>query len=358
MGGRGAADVASWMFHSVTIFDLRKPPPAAYLILEAAPGLWGRWQHQDFVVQTTIRSSIRFEGVGLHSGAPARLTLRPASVNHGIWFKRTDVTLGDTLIPARWDRVQTSPLCTEIVNAAGVAVSTVEHVMAALAGCGVHNALVEIDGPEAPILDGSSVPFVRGILNAGLIQQAAPIRAIEILETVEVGSADGTARLSKAAPGTGLEMAFQIDFADAAIGRQEMRLNLANGTFVRELSHCRTFCRAADVDAMRAAGKALGGTLENAVVVDGDKVLSPGGFRRVDEAVRHKMLDALGDLALAGAPIIGLYEGHKAGHAMTNALLHALFARPDAWRMVTCDAAMAATLPGAGVERDEIPAVA
>ncbi|MGR3392704.1 UDP-3-O-acyl-N-acetylglucosamine deacetylase [Sagittula sp.] len=309
-------------------------------------------------MQTTIRSAISFDGIGPHSGRPARLTIRPAVVNRGIWFKRTDVDLGDTMIPARWDNVVRSPLCTLIQNRAGVSVSTVEHVMAALAGCGVHNALVEIDGPEAPILDGSSVPFVRGILNVGLRAQGAPVRAIEILKPVTVETQGGWARLSPSKTGQGLDMVFRIDFADAAIGVQEKRLNLANGTFVRELSDCRTFCRASDVDAMQKAGKALGGTYENAVVVDGDKVLSPGGFRHADEAVRHKMLDALGDLALAGAPILGLYEGHKAGHAMTNALLHALFADAQAWRFVDCDAATAATLPGAGVVLDEIPAVA
>jgi UDP-3-O-[3-hydroxymyristoyl] N-acetylglucosamine deacetylase len=317
-----------------------------------------RAKGQGHTVQTTIRSAITFEGVGLHSGAPARLTLRPAAAGHGIWFERTDITLGDRRIPALWDAVITSPLCTKIVNAAGVSVSTVEHVMAALAGCGVHNALVEIDGPEAPILDGSSVPFVRGILDRGLCKQGQPVRAIEILAPVETRTDLGWARLSPADPGQGLTMSFHIAFADAAIGVQSKRLNLANGTFVRELCDSRTFCRAADVDAMRAAGKALGGTYENAVVVDGEKVLSPGGLRHADEAVRHKMLDALGDLALAGAPILGHYEGHKAGHAMTNALLRALFAAPESFRVVDCDAAQAARLPGAGVHRGEIPAVA
>jgi len=314
--------------------------------------------NQGQLVQTTIRSAISFKGVGLHSGAPARLTIRPAAAEHGVWFKRTDIALGDRLIPARWDVVETSPLCTKIVNAAGVSVSTVEHVMAALTGCGVHNALIEIDGPEAPILDGSSVPFVRGILNTGVRRLTAPVRAIEVLAPVSVHTAKGWARLSPPEPGKGLTMSFHIDFIDAAIGQQDKRLNLANGTFVRELCDSRTFCRAADVDAMRAAGKALGGTYENAVVVDGEKVLSPGGLRHRDEAVRHKMLDALGDLALAGAPILGFYEGHKAGHALTNALLHALFETPDAFRMVDCDSVQAAQLPGAGVERDEIPAVA
>jgi UDP-3-O-[3-hydroxymyristoyl] N-acetylglucosamine deacetylase len=315
-------------------------------------------QNRDTLVQTTLRSPITFTGAGLHSGAPARLTIRPASADYGIWFKRTDIALGDTLIPARWDAVQASALCTQIVNRAGAAVSTVEHVMAALAGCGVHNALIEIDGPEAPILDGSSVTFVRGILARGLRQLAEPIRALEILAPVEVRTDVSWARLSPRRLGQGLSMQFHIAFADAAIGEQTKMLNLANGTFVRELSDSRTFCRAADVAAMRAAGKALGGTYENAVVVDGDRVLSPGGLRHADEAVRHKMLDALGDLALAGSPLLGHYEGHKAGHALTNALLHALFARPESYRVVSCDAALAAHLPGAGVERHEIPAVA
>ncbi len=306
-------------------------------------------------MQTTIRSAVSFQGRGLHDGQPAKLTIRPASAEHGIWFKRTDINIGDRLVPARWDAVETTPLCTRIVNSAGVSVSTIEHVMAALVGCGVHNALIEIDGPETPILDGSSAPFVRGILSRGVRELAAPVRAIEILTPVHVQTNAGWARLS---PGQGLTMSFHIDFADPAIGVQQKRMDLANGAFVRELCDSRTFCRASDVQAMQAAGKALGGTLENAVVVDGDKVLSPGGLRHGDEAVRHKMLDALGDLALAGAPILGHYEGHKAGHAMTNALLHELLSTPDAFRLVLCDDVMAARLPGAGVERHEIPAVA
>ncbi|KMK67884.1 UDP-3-O-acyl-N-acetylglucosamine deacetylase [Puniceibacterium sp. IMCC21224] len=312
-------------------------------------------------MQTTIRSAITFQGTGLHSGRPARLTIRPASAEHGVWFKRTDIIFGDTLVPARWDVVEQSPLCTRIVNRAGVSVSTIEHVMAALVGCGIHNALIEIDGPEVPILDGSSAPFVRGILARGVRVLGAPVRVIEMLTTVEVRTASGWARLSPAPEGLGLgglTMDFHIDFADAAIGSQRKVLNLANGTFVRELCDSRTFCRQADVDMMRSQGLALGGTLENAVVVDGDKVLSPGGLRHTDEAVRHKMLDALGDLALAGAPIIGHYTGHKAGHAMTNNLLRAVFATPGAFRMIESTANTAARLPGAGVDQHEIPAVA
>lgn len=306
-------------------------------------------------MQTTIRSAATFTGVGLHSGLRVTMTVRPASANYGIWFRRTDVIGNDALIPASWDVVTPSRLCTVVENAAGVSVSTIEHVMAALAGCGIHNALIEISGPEVPILDGSSKPFVAAILGRGLRDLSEPVRCFEILEPVEVREGDAWARLE---PGAALEIDFAIDFADAAIGQQHKRLSMANGAFVRELSDCRTFCRQADVDAMRKAGLALGGTYENAVVVEGDQVLSPGGFRRADEAVRHKMLDALGDLYLAGGPIIGRYVGNRAGHAMTNRLLRALFARPEAYRIVECDEARRRSLPGAGVRPADIPAVA
>ena len=259
------------------------------------------------------------------------------------------------MVPARWDAVDRSPLCTRIRNAAGVEVSTIEHVMAALAGCGIHNALIEIDGPEVPILDGSAAPFVDAILGRGIRRLDTPVMAIKVDKTVTVETDSGWARLS---PADTFTMSFHIDFTDAAIGSQDKRLVLSNGTFVRELCDSRTFCRQADVDAMRANGLALGGTLENAVVVDGDKVLSPGGLRHSDEPVRHKMLDALGDLALAGAPILGHYTGHRAGHSMTNMLLHALFNTPGALRLVEVDGADAARLPGVGVVPQDMPAVA
>lgn len=307
------------------------------------------------ILQTTVQSTVRFTGVGLHTGLPVEMSICPAPVDHGIVFERSDIRLGNARIPALFDFAEQSPLCTKIVNQSGVSVSTIEHAMAALAGCGVHNALIRIDGPEVPVMDGSAAPFVRSILSAGVKRQSAPIRVIEVLSTVEVHTAQGWARLG---PANGLTIDFHIDFADKAIGKQSKSLDLANGTFVRELCDSRTFCRAADVDAMRAVGKALGGTMENAVVVDGDTVLSPGGLRHDNEAVRHKMLDALGDLALAGAPLLGHYEGHKAGHTLTNMLLRELFATPDGYRIRDCDSGLAARLPGAGVEAHEIPAVA
>jgi len=252
--------------------------------------------------------------------------------------------------------VHQSPLCTTLKNASGVSVGTVEHVMAALAGCGVHNARIEIDGPEVPILDGSAVPFVRGIMQRGLRRLSARVRAFEVLKSVTVTEGDASATI---APSAVMRIDFHIDFADAAIGRQSKSLNMSNGSFARELSDSRTFCRKSDVEEMQASGLALGGTPgENAVVFDGDHVASPGGLRHTDEPVRHKMLDALGDLALAGAPLLGHYTGVRAGHALTNQVLRALFATPGAVRMITCDAETAALLPGAGLVREEIPEVA
>ena len=305
-------------------------------------------------MQTTLKSVVTFEGIGLHTGAAVTLALRPAPANTGIVFRRVDLP-DQPMLPAIWDQIVVSPLNTRLMNADGVIVSTVEHLMAAFAGTGLHNVIVDIDGPEVPIMDGSAAAFVRTIVDTGLTRLSAPLYAIEILRDVLVVEGASSAKLS---PATSLQIAFDIDFADAAIGHQAKTLNMANGAFVRELCDSRTFCRSADVDAMRANGLALGGTLENAVVVDGDQVLSPGGLRHEDEAVRHKMLDALGDLYTAGAPIFGRYDGVRAGHAMTNRLLQALFAQPDAWRRVRCDAKIAARLPGVGVTKADLYAVA
>lgn len=299
-------------------------------------------------VQSTLGQSVVFEGVGLHSGAPVRMEVHPAPADHGIVFRRTDVAPAHARIPALWDHVTPSKLCTLIENAEGVSVSTIEHIMAALAGLGINNALIEIDGPEVPIVDGSSAPFVRAMRRAGLRRVAGDLRAIRVLRPIEVREGDAVARLE---PAQSLEIDFAIEFADAAIGKQEKRLKMANGAFVRELMDCRTFCRQADVDFMRANGLALGGTYENAVVVDGDKVLSPGGLRHADEPVRHKMLDAMGDLALAGAPLMARYVGNRAGHALTNKLLRALFADPTAWTWHACSPSQTHSLPGAGVMR-------
>ncbi|QHQ34057.1 UDP-3-O-acyl-N-acetylglucosamine deacetylase [Algicella marina] len=305
-------------------------------------------------MQTSLTQDVQFVGTGLHSGRPARLTLHPASVDHGIWFRRTDERERDNLIPAKFDAVSDTRLNTRLSNAAGVSVSTVEHLMAALAGCGLHNVLIDIDGPEVPIMDGSAKRFVREILAAGLVQQRAPIRALRILKTVEHREGDAEVRLE---PFEGFRISFEIDFPDAAIGRQDASFDMQNGTFVRELSDCRTFCRRADVDAMQAAGLALGGSLDNAIVVEGGDVLNPGGFRRANECVRHKMLDALGDLSLAGMPIIGHYTGKRAGHGPSNRLLRTLFATPGAFEVVTCTEEQTRRLPGFGIRPSDLAKV-
>lgn len=301
-------------------------------------------------MQHTLRRAATLVGTGLHSGRPARVTLLPAE-GGGIRFRRTDVQDRDNLIPARFDHVVSTTLCTVLGNAAGTTVSTVEHVMAALAGLGVHHALVEVDGPEVPIMDGSSRRFVSAILAAGLEALPQPVEAIRILAAIR-DERDGA--VAELLPGRGFTLSFGIDFADLAIGKQHKSLDLANGTFLRELADCRTFTRLREVEMLQAQGLALGGSLENAVVVNGDAVLNPGGFRRADECVRHKMLDAVGDLALAGAPILGHYRGERAGHGATNRVLRKLFATEGAWERVTLDATEAAGLPGHAIAAEDL----
>jgi UDP-3-O-[3-hydroxymyristoyl] N-acetylglucosamine deacetylase len=302
-------------------------------------------------MQTTMTAPVGFEGVGLHTGRPVRMTLKPAPAGFGIWFRRLDNDGRDGLIAARWDQVVSSQLCTKIANEAGVSVMTVEHVMAAIAGCGLTNVLVEIDGPEVPILDGSAAPFVRGILGRGIEVQAAPIRALRVVETVEVRNGAAFARLE---PAETLEIAFRIDFDDRAIGRQEKDLVMSNGTFVHELADSRTFCRNSDVQVMRARGLALGGTYENAVVVDGDR--DPHARRPAPRRRGGAAQDArrAGRSRAGGAPLLARYTAERAGHAMTNALLRTLFARPAAFRMVELLPHEAAMLPGAGVHRADL----
>ncbi|MFV0335294.1 MAG: UDP-3-O-acyl-N-acetylglucosamine deacetylase [Tropicimonas sp.] len=306
-------------------------------------------------MQTTLNTSVTLTGAGLHSGRPARITLHPAPADSGISFRRTDAVEGDPVMPARWDMTEHVPLCTRLVNADGVSISTIEHVMAALAGLGVHNAMIDVSGPEVPILDGSAAPFVTAILKVGLRMLDAPLKVLKVIKPVEVSEGAAKARLE---PMDGLVIDFRIDFEDAVIGHQHRSLNMANGAFVRELCNSRTFCRLSDVEAMRTNGLALGGTMENAVVIDGNEVLSPGGLRHVDEPVRHKMLDALGDLALAGGPVLGRYTGNRAGHTLTNKLLRVLFATPGAVTWVECVPETSRRLPGAGVSLADLGAVA
>lgn len=306
-------------------------------------------------MQSTLSIPLRFSGCGLHSGVTTVITLCPAPADYGIRFVRTDQSAECAVVSAAWDLVEISPLCTKIINHAGISVSTVEHVLAALAGCGVHNARIEMDGQEPPILDGSARPFALEILRHGIKHLDAPLKVLRILREVTYQSGSAWAKLI---PHSEPWISFHIDFEDSAIGIQQKSLTLTNGSFIRELCDSRTFCRNKDVQAMWANGLALGGTMENAVVVDGDTVLSPGGLRHKDEAVRHKMLDALGDLYLAGAPIIGHYIGHCSGHETTNGLLRALFQDEDAYEWVKCNSDLYRILPGVNTSLAELPLVA
>jgi UDP-3-O-[3-hydroxymyristoyl] N-acetylglucosamine deacetylase len=285
---------------------------------------------QSFLYQHTLAGPAIFAGVGVHTGAHVRCCVRPGAAGSGIVFVRTDVRDADNRVEANGERVVKTQLGTVIGNDAGVTVSTIEHLMAAFAALGVDNAVVELDGPEVPIMDGSAEPFVQIIDRAGLRRQEARRRTIEILETVEVVEGDKRASLS---PADRYEMAFEIDFGSALIGRQRIDLEIDEVSFREELADCRTFGFLADVEALRAIGLARGGSLENCVVIDGDRILNEEGLRRRDEFVRHKALDAIGDLYVLGAPILGRFEGVLAGHGLNNALVRALLARPAAWRV-------------------------
>jgi UDP-3-O-[3-hydroxymyristoyl] N-acetylglucosamine deacetylase len=286
--------------------------------------------------QHTLKSRIDCVGVGLHSGAKVAMSLLPAPVDTGIVFRRTDVGAD---IPARHDLVSETRLCTQLSHPEqpGVHVRTVEHVMAALAGTGIDNVVVAVDGPELPILDGSAGPIVFLIDCAGRVAQAAPRQAIEVLKTVQVSHDGASAELRPGGPT--LDLALTIDFPSAAIGRQALSLSLTEQGFRASLATARTFTWVQEIEAMQQAGLARGGSLKNAIVVDGERVLNPEGLRAPNEFVRHKMLDAVGDLALAGAPIHGRFVAHRTGHALNNRLLRALFADESAWRMVSLEPA-------------------
>jgi UDP-3-O-[3-hydroxymyristoyl] N-acetylglucosamine deacetylase len=281
--------------------------------------------------QHTLAAPAIFAGVGLHSGLHVRVSIRPAPIGAGVVFVRTDLE-GDNRIACRGDAVTQTRLNTVIANEAGASVSTIEHLMAAMAALGVDNATVELDGPEVPIMDGSAEPFVRLLDRAGRRRQEAPRQYIEVLETVEVIDGDKRASLS---PSAQFEVAFEISFTSAAIGRQRVDLVLDEDSFRDELSNCRTFGFVHEVEALRQAGLARGGSLENAVVIDGDEILNPEGLRRPDEFVRHKALDAVGDLYVLGHPVLARFEGVYAGHALNNAVVRALLDAPHAWRLRT-----------------------
>lgn len=281
--------------------------------------------------QRTLSAPVVLQGVGLHSGKPVNLRLLPAATDSSVVFVRTDVTDKNNRIPARWDCVVDTRLCTVLSNTAGVTVGTVEHLMAALRGADVYNVIVELDGPEVPIMDGSSAAFITAIDAVGTVVQDAPAYGIKVLSPITVTEGDKEVRLM---PAERASFGGDIVFDHPTIGEQIYEVELLNGNFRHEIAHARTFGFFEEVNTLRSMGLALGGSLDNAIVVNRDGVMNPDGLRFADEFIRHKLLDAIGDLYLAGAPVIGAYHGHKPSHALNNALLRALFANQGAWAIV------------------------
>jgi UDP-3-O-[3-hydroxymyristoyl] N-acetylglucosamine deacetylase len=287
------------------------------------------------VRQQTLKNSIHCSGVALHSGAKVSMVLHPAEADTGIVFRRTD-SAGGSEVRALWRNAVETPLCTTLVDAKGNQVATVEHLMSALNACGIDNAVIELNGPEVPIMDGSAAPFVFLIECAGVETQSSPRRALRILSEVSVSEPHRSASL---APGSGFTVGFEIDFPNTLIGHQEWFTEVSESAFKRDVARARTFGFVQDIEKMRAMGLARGGSLDNAIVVNGQEILNDEGLRFANEFVRHKVLDSIGDLYLVGTPIIGHFQGDRAGHALTLRLLQALFAEEEAWEWTELTAA-------------------
>ena len=282
--------------------------------------------------QRTLRKTIATKGVGLHTGARVELALHPAPADSGIVFRRTDLA-EPVEIPALADRVGDTRLSSTLM-AGGVAVSTVEHLMSALCGLGVDNLRVDIAGPEVPIMDGSAGPFVYLLQSAGIVEQNAAKKFLRVTSPVEVRDGDKWARFT---PFHGFRLDFTIDFPHPVFGSENkhVMIDFAEHSYVKEVARARTFGFMQDVEAMREAGLALGGSLQNAIVLDETRVLNAEGLRYENEFVKHKVLDAIGDLYLLGRPLIGEYSAFKSGHALNNLLARALLARPEAFELAT-----------------------
>ena len=289
------------------------------------------------IEQKTLKSAISCTGIGLHSGEKISMTLHPADVDHGIVFRRTDVVGGGVEIPATFDNVCDTRMCTVIGAEDGTYIATIEHLMAALAGAGVDNALIEVGGAEVPVMDGSSAPFLFLIDCAGVVEQDAPRKAVRILQPVSVVEGDKVVSFE---PSDGFSIDFHIEFDNPVIGTQTMSVEMTDAVFKNEIARARTFGFLHEAEALWAAGLAKGASLDNAVVVSGDKVMNEDGMRFDDECVRHKILDAIGDLYLAGAPIQGHYAASRGSHDLNNKLLRELFSDPANYEIVDMDAPM------------------
>ena len=298
--------------------------------------------------QRTLQSLISTTGVGLHTGQKIRMVLRPAQPDTGVVFRRVDLNpIAD--IPARAESVGETRLSSCLVSG-GAKVYTVEHLMSALSGLGIDNVFVDLDGPEVPIMDGSAAPFAFLIQAAGIEEQSAPKRFVRIKKRVEVAEGDKWARLE---PFDGYRLSFSIVFNHPVIEKsnQSVSIDFAETSYLKEIARARTFGFMQDVEQLREDGLALGGGLDNAVVLDEYRVLNAEGLRFSDEFIRHKVLDAIGDLYLIGKPILGAFSAHKSGHALNNRLLRELIARPDAWEVASFERAEDAPAGVAGLVR-------
>jgi UDP-3-O-[3-hydroxymyristoyl] N-acetylglucosamine deacetylase len=284
--------------------------------------------------QRTLQGTLTYAGRGLHTGQGVGLWLKPGTPGSGIVFVRKDVAAGTGVIPARWDRVVDTTLCTVLGNEHGVTVSTVEHLMAAFRACHVDNAVVELDGPEVPILDGSAEPFVELICHTGTVVQNIERRFMVLNRAVSVSDGD---RFAVLLPDTLARLTVEIEFTAPAIGYQRMSVAVDSHEFRQRVMRARTFGFVDEIDALRAQGFARGGSLRNAVLVDGARIVNEEGLRFQDEFASHKILDSAGDLALAGLPIIAHYHGYMPGHRLNLKLLRELFATRDAWSTVTSE---------------------
>ena len=285
-----------------------------------------------FSRQTTLRSQATVTGVGVHSALPVCLTIGPACVDAGFVFLRSGIEGGDRELQATADAVISTEFATVLGDTEGPLVSTAEHVLAALRGMGVDNATIELDGPEVPIMDGSAAAFVRAIDQAGIVSQSAARRFIQVVKPVQVANGDSFGELRPYAAGFRAEV--EIDFANPVIGQQKFSLELSPEAFRREISRARTFGCISDAARLRGAGFWRGASFENSVVFDEERLLNPEGLRFADECARHKVLDAVGDLALAGLPLLGIYRSRRGGHKLNHAVLSALMADRTAWRVV------------------------
>jgi UDP-3-O-[3-hydroxymyristoyl] N-acetylglucosamine deacetylase len=285
--------------------------------------------------QTTLRSQATVMGVGVHSGLPVSLTIGPASVDAGFIFVRSALDGRDREVQATAESVIATEFATVLGDHQGPLVSTAEHVLASLRGMGVDNATIEIDGPEVPIMDGSAAAFVAAIDQAGIVTQSASRRIIQIVKPVQVAMGDSFGELRPHAAGFRAEV--EIDFANAVIGRQKYVFDLSPERFRREICRARTFGCMNDVARLWSAGFALGASFENSVVFDEERLLNTEGLRYSDECVRHKVLDVIGDLALAGLPLLGAYRSVRGGHKLNHAVLTALLADRTAYRVVEAE---------------------